>query len=70
MTLIRSLRTISSEIRNTNNTWKAQAIILNAYGQEAEALRTRIDGLNDVVKQQERYNSQLAHSLDISKKES
>lgn len=66
--MLRSLRTISSEIRNTNNTWKAQATTLKANGQEAEALRAKIEGLNDVVKQQERYNSQLAHSLDISKK--
>lgn len=66
--MLRSLRTISSEIRNTNNTWKAQATTLKANGQEAEALRTKIEGLNDVVKQQEIYNKQLAHSLGISKK--
>lgn len=66
--MLRSLRTLSSEIRNTNNTWKAQATTLKANGQEAEALRTKIEGLNDVVKQQEIYNKQLAHSLDISKK--
>ena len=28
--MLRSLRTISSEIRNTNNTWKAQATTLKA----------------------------------------
>lgn len=65
--MLSSLRTISSEIRNTNNTWKAQATTLKANGQEAEALRAKIEGLNDVVKQQEHYNTQLAHSLDISK---
>lgn len=66
--MLRSLRTISSEIRNTNNTWKAQATTLKSNGQEAEALRAKIEGLNNVVKQQEHYNTQLAHSLGISKK--
>ena len=56
---ITSMRDFRTAISAVNNSWRAQEKTLKSSGQYSEALKTRINGLNEVMEIQRRRISEL-----------